>query len=160
MNIRYMKHSDLIGAAQVHQQVFGRHKQSPYWIEATLDAFPRFLCFVAEDAQGILGYLIWAQRSGFRDDATVELDQIAVLPDRLTDQVGRHLVEESLQHVSVQLAAQGACVKHINVNVREDDFQHRPYQPALEAEVAEAIAGLYHVDEALIATRETERRAE
>ncbi|MEH6567010.1 MAG: GNAT family N-acetyltransferase [Halopseudomonas sp.] len=155
-----MQRNDLAAAMQVHQHAFGRAAQSPYWIEVTLEAFPRFLCFVAADAGQVLGYLIWSQKHGYRDEATVELDQIAVLPEHVGDEVARQLIEESMPHVSAQLASQGICVKHINVSLREDEHLHRPYQTALDVEVATAIAGLYRLDETLMAAKDMERRAE
>ncbi|GAA6131495.1 GNAT family N-acetyltransferase [Halopseudomonas sabulinigri] len=160
MNIRYMKRNDLAGAVQVHQQAFGRQAQSPYWIEVTLEAFPRFLCFVAEEGAQILGYLIWAQQRGYRDEASLELDQIAVLPEFLSEQVARRLIEESMPHVSAQLASQGICAKHINISLRDDEHLHRPYQAALDIEVTTAISELYRIDKVMMAAKEMERRAE
>lgn len=40
-----------------------------------LKAYPRFLSFVAEINNQIVGYIVWAQKSGFRAEAVLELEQ-------------------------------------------------------------------------------------
>ena len=57
MKVRLMKQSDLEGAAEVHRLTFIRQKQSQLWLQCNLNAFPRFLCFVAEENNTIVGYI-------------------------------------------------------------------------------------------------------
>ena len=83
------------------------------WLECNLKAFPRFLCFVAEIDKDIIGYIIWAQKSGFRPEVVLELEQIAVSTSRRGQGIGRNLIEESLPLVREQLAKRGATLKHI-----------------------------------------------
>tara|TARA_R110000764_G_scaffold57147_1_gene124456 strand:- start:722 stop:1195 length:474 start_codon:yes stop_codon:yes gene_type:complete len=153
MQIRYMMHADLDAAATVHQLAFTRQKHSLQWLEASLNAAPRFLSFVAQEQDRIVGYILWAQKSGFRDQAVLELDQIAVLPELQGIGVGRGLIDESLPLVKAQLASQGSAVKHIIVNTRADNHAQRLYQSALGAEVVATIADLYSADEVLMLAR-------
>lgn len=78
MQIREMTLEDLPQATEVHKETFTRQRDSYKWLECSLNCFPRMLCFVATEQDEIVGYIIWAQKSGFRPEAIVELDQIAV----------------------------------------------------------------------------------
>ncbi len=49
MNIHQMRESDLPGASLVHEATFSRQDSSLKWLECNLNAYPRFLCFVAEE---------------------------------------------------------------------------------------------------------------
>ena len=68
MKIRLMEKVDLDAVAIVHQIAFSRQKNSFQWMQCNFNAFPRFLSFVAEKEGVIVGYIIWAQKSGFREE--------------------------------------------------------------------------------------------
>ena len=153
--IRPMQPADLSGAAAVHRQAFVRQKGSLEWLGATLNAYPRFLCYVAEDQGTVVGYILWAQKSGFRDQAVLELDQIAVLPALHGQGVGRALIDQSLPLVKSELAQQGSTLKHIIVNTRADNHAQQLYRDALGAEVVATIRDLYSADEVFMVARNT-----
>ena len=75
MIIRLMREDDLPSAALVHQSVFVRQSYSHEWLRCNFNAFPRYLIFVAEIDDEIVGYIIWVQKSGFRPEAVLELEQ-------------------------------------------------------------------------------------
>lgn len=91
MKIRFMVKADLKGESYVHTLVFARQTRSCEWMECDLNASPRFLNFVAERNGEIVGYIIWVQKSGFRPEAVLELEQLAVLPSFQGQGVGRKL---------------------------------------------------------------------
>jgi ribosomal protein S18 acetylase RimI-like enzyme len=153
MQIRAMQAAYLSAAAEVHQQAFVRQKQSLQWLESSLNAFPRFLCFVAEEQARVVGYILWAQKSGFRDQAVLELDQVAVLPAEQGRGIARRLIDESLPLVKQQLSRQGSTLKHVIVNTRADNHAQRLYKSALDAEVVATIADLYSADEVFMLAR-------
>ena len=153
MQIRFMMPNDLDDAAEIHKQAFNRQKQSFQWLQSTLNAAPRFLSFVAQEQGRVVGYILWAQKSGFREQAVLELDQIAVLPELQGSGVGRRLIDESLPLVKAQVASQGSTVKHIIVNTRADNHAQRLYRQTLGAEVVAAIADLYSADEVFMVAR-------
>ncbi|WP_353385421.1 GNAT family N-acetyltransferase [Halopseudomonas sabulinigri] len=159
MQIRAMQAADLSAAAEVHQQAFIRQKQSLQWLESSLNAFPRFLSFVAEEHAGVVGYILWAQKSGFRDQAVMELDQVAVFPAEQGRGIARCLIYESLPLVKQQLCRQGSTLKHIIVNTRADNHAQRLYRSALGAEVVATIADLYSADEVLMLSRDMDGKA-
>lgn len=153
--VRSMHLQDLAAAAEVHRLAFVRQKHSVEWLSATLDAYPRFFCFVAESQGAVVGYILWAQKSGFRDQAVLELDQTAVLPERHGQGIGRALIDQSLPLVKAELARQGVALKHIIVNTRADNHAQQLYRSALGAEVVATIADLYSADEVFMVARNT-----
>ncbi len=78
--IRPLMESDISGAAEVHAKAFHRQNHSRSWIECNARAYPRMRYFVAVRDHQIAGFVLWSEKSGFRDEVVVELEQIAVLP--------------------------------------------------------------------------------
>lgn len=148
-----MEQRDLLNASLVHKEAFVRQKLSFEWLESNLNAFPRFLCFVAELKDSLVGYIIWSQKSGFRPEAVMELEQIAVLPKYHGQGIGRILIQESLPYVKDQLAQQGSKLKHIVVSTRADNHAQKLYRSTLGAEVEATISNLYSADEVFMVAR-------
>lgn len=98
------------------------------------------------------GY-IWNQKSGFRSEAVVELEQIAVLPSHHGKGIGSSLIEETLPLVKYQLTKQGSVLKHVTVTTRADNHAQKLYRDILGAEVEATIANLYSGDEVLMVAR-------
>lgn len=155
-----MTQANLAGAADVHQIVFVRQKNSYQWLECSLKAFPRALCFVAEQNGHIVGYIVWNQKSGFRPEAVVELEQLAVHPDCQGQGIGRRLITETLAMVKAQLLEQGSLLKHVLVTTRADNHAQQLYRSTLGAEVEATISNLYSADEVLMIARNVHERFE
>lgn len=155
IKIRAMLPADLSATAVVHRSAFARQKLSIEWLTATLNAHPRFLCYLAEEQGKVVGYILWAQKSGFRDQVVLELDQIAVLPDLRGQGVGRALIDQSLPMVKAALAQQGSTLKHIVVSTRADNHAQRLYRDAFGAAVVATISDLYSADEVFMVARNT-----
>ena len=153
MIIRLMTRQDLDKAALVHREAFKRQALSYEWLECNFNAFPRYLNFVAEIDDIILGYITWSQKSGFRPEVVLELEQLAVLPSYHSKGIGRRLIEESLPLVKTQLSKQNATLKHIIVNTRADNRAQALYRSALGAEVEATITDLYSSDEVFMIAR-------
>ncbi len=81
MITRIMEEKDLPEAAKIHALAFVRQNNSRKWLQCSINASPRMLCFVCEIENRVVGYIIWVQKSGFRPEVVLELDQIAVHPD-------------------------------------------------------------------------------
>jgi len=102
-----MQNGDLDLASRIHREAFSRQKESYQWLKCNLNAFPRFLSFVAQIDNTLAGYIIWAQKSGFRKDVVLELEQIAISKNG----VGSKLIQESLPLVREQLDKMGSSLK-------------------------------------------------
>ncbi|MGX9419040.1 GNAT family N-acetyltransferase [Vibrio sp. WJH972] len=148
-----MQSSDLEQTAQVHSEVFTRQTKSREWLQCNFNASPRFLSFVAVISDEVVGYIIWAQKSGFRPEAVVELEQLAVAPSFQGQGIGRQLIVKSLPLVNQTLAENGSTLKHIMVTTRADNFAQKLYKETLGAEVETTISNLYSADEVLMIAR-------
>ncbi|CAH7235825.1 N-acetyltransferase [Vibrio chagasii] len=156
--VRFMTEADLNGAALVHQATFVRQQNSKTWLQCNLSAAPRFLNFVAESDGEIVGYIIWVQKSGFRPEAVLELEQLAVLPSAQGQGLGKKLILDSLRQVKQKLSEQGSTLKHVLVTTRADNFAQKLYQSTLGAEVETTISNLYSADEVLMIARNVGER--
>ena len=156
--VRFMTEADLDGAALVHQSTFVRQKNSRDWLQCNLSASPRFLNFVVESKGEVVGYIIWVQKSGFRPEAVLELEQLAVLPSAQGKGLGKQLILDSLPQVKQKLAEQGSTLKHVLVTTRADNFAQKLYQLTLGAEVETTISNLYSADEVLMIARNVGER--
>lgn len=154
MHIRLMQQQDLPEAAEVHQSAFVRQHYSLEWLACGFNAFPRYLLFVAENGDQVVGYIMWAQKSGFRPEAVMELEQLAVKPEYQGQGIGRQLITHSLPLVKQQLAKKNAVLKHVLVTTRADNHAQALYKSTLGAEVEATLSNLYSADEVLMIARE------
>ena len=148
-----MEEKDLEGASKVHAEAFVRQKLSYKWLECTLNALPRTLCYVSVVNGQIVGYIVWAQKSGFRPEVILELEQIAVLPGHQGKGIGKKIIEKSLPLVKACLSEQGSILKHIFVTTRADNHAQKLYKKVLGAEVEVKIRNLYSADEVFMVAR-------
>ena len=146
MVIRSMDQEDLEGVAEVHRKAFTRQTLSREWIECNFRAYPRMLYYVAEEDSAILGFVHWTQRSGFRPQVVLELEQLAVDPERHGQGIGTALIQQSLDLVKVHLRTRDAMVKHIVVTTRIDNEAQKLYRKTLGVEVEATIRDLYSAD--------------
>ena len=123
------------------------------WIECNYGAFPRMQYYVAEEGSTVLGFIHWTQRSGFRPQAVLELEQLAVHPERQGQGIGTALIRQSLGMVKEQLRARDAIVKHIVVTTRIDNQAQKLYRKTLGVEVEATIRDLYSADEVFMVAR-------
>jgi ribosomal protein S18 acetylase RimI-like enzyme len=148
-----MNSEDLVPAAKVHQSTFPRQKNSFEWLQCNLNATPRFLNFVVINKNQIVGYIIWVQKSGFRSEAVIELEQLAIIPHSQGKGIGRKLINHSLTLVKEHLAKNDSVLKHILVTTRADNIAQQLYKETLGAEVEATISNLYSADEVLMIAR-------
>ncbi|MBA2556808.1 MAG: GNAT family N-acetyltransferase [Chloroflexi bacterium] len=148
-----MLESDLTAVAELHARTFPRQRLSREWIECNWRAFPRMQYFVAEELGQVLGFIHWTQKSGFRDEVVLELEQIGVDPEHQGRGIGERLIRESLPEVGEQLSTRGARLKHVLVTTRADNQAQRLYGRVLGAEVEVTLTNLYSADEVVMIAR-------
>lgn len=148
-----MEENDLEQVSALHARAFSRQRHSAEWLSCTLKAYPRTLCFVIEQNSQIKGYIVWAQKSGFRPEAVIELEQIAVDPSLQNNGLGQHLISHSLSQVESCLTLWGSSIKHIVVSTRADNHAQKIYRKALGAEVEATISNLFSADEVYMVAR-------
>lgn len=153
MIIRSMTEQDLLDVAKVHREAFPRQLQSEQWIKCNFNAYPRILFFVAEDEDVVLGYVQWIEKSGFRKEVVLELEQIAVLPSKQKHGIGSLLISESLKMIKEELSQRDAAIKHVLVSTRIDNEAQKLYKKILNAQPEVVISNLFSADEVLMIAR-------
>jgi len=154
MKIRPLQNIDIENTSKVHKAAFVRQKMSKEWIESNAKAFPRVQYFVAENQDNeIVGYIHWSQKSGFRSEVVLELEQLAVLPKYHGKGIGTKLIKESLPQIKSHLAKRDATIKHIVVTTRSDNYAQELYKKTIGAEVEATISNLYSADEVFMIAR-------
>jgi ribosomal protein S18 acetylase RimI-like enzyme len=153
MKIRSVRKQDLFNVAKVHKEAFPRQLHSEQWITCNFNAYPRIRLFVAEDEGTILGYVQWIEKSGFRKEVVLELEQIAVLPLQQKHGVGSLLISESLKIIKEELSQRDATIKHVLVSTRTDNEARKLYKKILNAQPEVVISNLFSADEVLMIAR-------
>ena len=153
MKVRAMSEADCPAVARVYEICFIRQQAHLDWIHCNFAAHPRTLYYVAENEQGIQGYIQWSQKAGFRAEVVLELEQLAVHPNAQGKGVAQQLIRESLPLVKAKLKERNAAVKHVLVSTRTDNFAQKLYQQTLGAEPEYIIKNLYSADEVFMVAR-------
>jgi ribosomal protein S18 acetylase RimI-like enzyme len=155
ITIRPMLKSDLNSVVIVHSQAFSRQLKSVEWVTCNFNAYPRIMIFVALNKENqLVGYIQWLQKSGFRKDAVVELEQIAVLPVFQGMSIGTKLINQSLALVKKYLISQNSVLKAVMVTTRSDNAAQNLYKKLLGVEISATISDLYSHDEVIMVSRE------
>src|SRR5512143_1590197 len=107
--VREYRSCDLFQVAKIHAEAFPRQGRSEEWVRCNARAFPRMRYYVAEASGEIVGYILWVEKSGFRESVVLELEQIAVRSQFRRQGIGAALIELSLDEVSSRIARRGAA---------------------------------------------------
>jgi ribosomal protein S18 acetylase RimI-like enzyme len=150
VGIRPFEKSDLLSVASIHETSFPRQFLSKDWIGCIYGAFPRSRIYVADLDETIVGYVVWTEKSGFRKDAVLELEQIAVAESFRGQGIGKSLIEQSLEMVRDCLKERGSRLKAVMISTRTDNDAQRLYRKVLGAEPVAVIPGIFSADEVLM----------
>lgn len=156
-HVRRWTEADLPRLTGIHALSFPRQGNSSDWIAANLRSDPKVIGYVAHVDAGVSGYIFWTQKSGFRVDVVLELEQLAVHPDQRRQGIAQALIVESLAMVRAELDLRGATLKSVMVTTRIDNAAQALYRRALGAEVEAVIADLYSADKVLMISRDPAR---
>lgn len=148
--VQLVTQEQISAIAHIHEQVFTRQTQSQTWIQCSFNAFPKNMLYCAMIADKPVGYIIWTQKSGFRNDVVLELEQLAVLPDYQGQGVATALIEQSLQQVKAYLTSQNAKLKYLMVTTQSDNPAQKLYQKTLGVNVVANIPKLFTSDEVVM----------
>ena len=147
ISISKVKSTDIQSIASIHQLTFIRQKDSYQWVGSTVAAFPRYLCYVITLNASVVGYIFWAQKSGFRSEVILELDQIAIHPDFQKKGLSKRLIQESLKLVQTELEQYQQTIKNILVNTSQENKAKKIYENVLVAKEVAVISGLFRLPE-------------
>ena len=117
-----MHQQDIQAVADIHTKAFSRQQQSTLWIRCNFAAYPRIFLFVARNEQDqVVGYIQWSQKSGFRKEVVMELEQIAVLKNFQRSGIGTQLIKQSIMQIKDFLSDTNSKLKAVMVTTRTDN---------------------------------------
>jgi ribosomal protein S18 acetylase RimI-like enzyme len=153
ITIRSMEKEDILDVTKIHTEAFPRQNHSLEWISSNFNAFPRIRYYLAETPDGVVGYIQWIEKSGFRKEVILELEQIAVLLSSQGKGIGTALISQSLPLVAKELEKREASIKHIVVSTRTDNQAQHLYTKTLKAYPEVTISNLFSADEVIMISR-------
>jgi ribosomal protein S18 acetylase RimI-like enzyme len=154
--VRAGAETDLSAMAAIHQAAFPRQMDSTAWIQCNFKAYPRIVYFVAEIDGSVVGFIEWIQKSGFREEVVLELEQLAVQSYPQRRGIGTALIRESIAQIDRLLKKRNARIKSILVTTRTDNPAQQLYRKVLGAEPQAVIKDLYSADEVIMLARDIE----
>lgn len=128
------------------------------WVQACWNAGPRLHYWVAVLGGKVVGYILWVEKGGFRKEAVLELEQIAVLASHRGKGIGERLVRTSLEGERRRLEQRGSRLKLVEVTTGSDQGALGFYRRALGAKPVTKIPDLFCGDEYVLIARMKEKR--
>ncbi len=154
--VRPAREADLPGIATIGSESFSGLRplaSATRWVRACWLAQPRMRYWVAEQAGDVVAYVLWMEKGGFRKDAVVELEQVAVRASLRNHGVGGELVRRSLDDLSQSIQSEGRRIKVVEVTTGSEQGAVEFYRRTLGAEVVAKVPGLFRGDEFILVAR-------
>ena len=125
------------------------------WVEACFKGYPRMEYWVAELGieHQLAGYILWLEKGGFRREAVLELEQIAVRHSSRGTGIGRELILQSLRGQEYRLRARGSTLSVIEITTGSEQGAIEFYRRTLGASPVAKIPGLFRGDEWVLIAR-------
>lgn len=126
------------------------------WFECNMRAYPRMQYFVALSWGEVVGYILWIEKGGFREESVWELEQIAVKPEFRGIGIGRKLIEDSISYIKRYLENRRpkSKLKLIIVSSGSSNkIARRLYEKVLGAKEEAIIRDFYRDDEVIYVAR-------
>ena len=133
--------SDIESTGHIHSLAFPNQRNSAKWVAAKLAAFPATYSYTAKVGGEVVAGIMWSHKSGFREKAVIELEQIFVQPELQHQGIGTALILLSLEDVNQYIENEGFKINTLCVNTRKDNDALKLYQHTLGVEVAFELKG-------------------
>jgi ribosomal protein S18 acetylase RimI-like enzyme len=156
IQIRPARHDDLDAIARIASASFSGLRPlsaGRQWVRACWAARPRMRYWVASRKGRLVAYILWMEKGGFRREAVLELEQIAVAPALRGRGIGGVLVQESFQQLNEAIVASGRKIKVIEVTTGSEQGAIGFYQRTLGTKVVATIPDLFRGEEYILIAR-------
>lgn len=157
-NVRLANRDDIAKIVKIYLESFhGMNKveQVKEWIRLKYIGYPANRYYVIEDNE-VRGYVLWIELGGFRKDAVIELEQIAIEKMYQGKGLGSRLIKESLKDVKRELEIRGSNLKLIKVTTGTSNEAQRLYKKVLNAKPVAIIPDFFRGDEVIMIARSNE----
>ena len=159
VEVRPAREVDLDGIAAVGSEAFSGLRpigEARRWVDACWRAGPRMQYWVAVSDGAVVGYILWLEKGGFRKEAVLELEQVAVRAARRGQGIGEALIRTSIEALRQGLRSRGARLKLIEVTTGSEQGAIGFYARVLGTEVAARLPDFFRGDEYILIAREKE----
>ncbi len=156
-DIRKLSKKDIKKVAAIASKNFSGLKdikKAHLWIRCNFLSFPRMQYYVAELKKEVVGYILWSEKGGFRENAVFELEQIAVAEKFRNRGIGKALISKSLSGIKKYLNKRKSKLKIIEVTTRkENPIAIKFYKKNLGAKAECTIKDFLRGDEVVMIAR-------
>ena len=155
MIIRKMKEDDIENVAKIYLECFHGMNDIDIvkeWVRLKYLGYPANRYYVIDDDR-IKGYILWVELGGFRKDAVIELEQIAVTPKEQGKGLGSKLIKESLKDIIKELEIRGSRLKLVKVTTGTENQAQKLYKKTLNAKPVAVIPDFFRGDEVILIAR-------
>jgi len=128
-------------------------RQAIRWVACNFRAFPRLRYFTAQEKGQVIGYILWLEKGGFRNQSVFELEQIAVKESFRGRGVATSLIKQSLSALQKDLKKRKAQLKIIEITTGADNKAQKLYRKALGAEPEAVLKDFFRGDELIMLAR-------
>lgn len=156
VRVRAAREADLPRISEIAAESFSGMRPlavAKRWVRACWAAAPRLRYWLAEQRGTPVAYILWMEKGGFRHDAVVELEQIAVSGSLRGRGVGATLIRDSLDELTRSIESEGRVVNVIEVTTGSEQGAVEFYRRVLGAEVVAKVPGLFRGDEFILVAR-------
>jgi ribosomal protein S18 acetylase RimI-like enzyme len=156
VTIKRMIKEEIPEAAKIGELSFSGlrpYQKALEWITSNFNAAPRTSYYGVYANGRLVGYILWLEKGGFRENAVLELEQICVHPDYRGKGFARQLITESLRDRLDHLKSRGSTLKLIEVTTGTENEAQNLYRKTMGAEVVAIIPNLFRSDEAIMIAR-------
>lgn len=143
-DIRKMTVEDLLPASHIHQQNFVRQNDSQLWLKCHILSYPRDFTYVIETEKQVVGYIIWTQKSGFRQQVVLELSQIAIDKDFQHQGYATQLILVSLKQVILYLNDHDQQLDKLYISTGANNNAKSLYTKLFQPEIEATFHHLYN----------------
>lgn len=157
--VRRMRDEDIGAVARIYLKCFRgmrEFKITRRWITSRYRGFPTNQYFVATMDKKVVGYIQWSELGGFRKQAVIELEQIAVSPDQQGKGIGGRIVRESLKEMSRYMRSRKSSIKLVKVTTGTSNEAQKLYRKELNAKPVAVIPDFFRSDEVIMIARKSE----
>jgi len=159
MIVRYMRDNDITQIVKIYLKCFKGMQKPEHvkkWIKLKHGSYPVNQFFVGILQGKVIGYILWVELGGFRKDAVIELDQIAVTPDYQGKGFGATIIKESLKAVITQLKRRKSRLKLVKTTTGATNEAQKLYKDVLNAKPVATIPDFFRTDEVILISRKTD----
>ncbi|MDD5182083.1 MAG: GNAT family N-acetyltransferase [Candidatus Nanoarchaeia archaeon] len=155
--IEEMKREDMLRVAKLNKECFPTDNKDIHyalrWVDSCFSGKGRAQYSVAKEWDSIVGYVLFKENGGFREDAVLELEQIGVTESYRGLGVGTKLIQDALKSYVHNLKADNRKLKCVMVTTGTSNEAQKLYKKAMGAEPACTIPELYEGDELVMIAR-------